>query len=308
MQPRASGIKATVIINNFNYGRYLSEAIGSALAQTYPDTEVVVVDDGSTDDSRTVIECFGNRIRAVFKENGGQASAFNRGFAVSRGHILCMLDADDFFHPNKVDQVVEAFKSQPDVQWVFHPVCRLFDDGRSEVVPPVAQTAYSDLRSAALRGKLPGAPGPTTSGIALSRSLLENILPMPESIRITADNYLIFLAAALAPGIYLNDGLAVQRMHDSNRYTMRGDRILTQARMHLLIAHDMRRRFPQLWLLANHIFSKALADYARVGRRDRGCEAIVLKYLKTAALLELPDLILRAGYHGVRRSLLRTLG
>jgi glycosyltransferase involved in cell wall biosynthesis len=307
MQPSTSGPQATVLINNFNYGRYLTVAIESALAQTYPNLEVVVVDDGSTDDSRKVIDHYGSRIRAVFKPNGGQASTFNRGFAASHGQILCMLDSDDFFQPNKVDQVVEAFTSHPEIQWVFHPVCRLFDDGRKEVVPSLTKPIYSDMRAAALRGKLPGAIGPSTSGIALSRSLLERILPMPQSVTITADNYLIFLATALGPGVYLNDGLAVQRMHGRNRYTMRGDRILTQARIHLLIAHDMRQRFPQLWLLCNHIFSKALADYVRVLRRDTACEAIVAQYIKAAAPLELPDLLLRAGYHGVRRTLLRTM-
>src|SRR6516165_1862808 len=97
----ARGIRATIIINNYNYGRFLAAAIESALNQTYVNTEIVVVDDGSTDDSRQVIVGYGDRVRPVLKANGGQASAFNAGFAASTGDVICMLDADDLFYPNK---------------------------------------------------------------------------------------------------------------------------------------------------------------------------------------------------------------
>ncbi len=71
----------TILINNYNYGRFLRQAIDSALDQTYTNIEVLVVDDGSTDESRSVIYSYGDRVRAVFKENGGQASTFNAGVA-----------------------------------------------------------------------------------------------------------------------------------------------------------------------------------------------------------------------------------
>ena len=93
---------------------------------------------------------------------------------------------------------------------------------------------------------------------------------MAEAIRITADNYLIFLAEALAPGVYLKEALASQRIHGANHYTYRRDRIL-QARVHLLIADNMRRRFPRLSLLSNHIFARSLALYATSLRRDSSC-------------------------------------
>jgi glycosyltransferase involved in cell wall biosynthesis len=67
----------SIIINNYNYGRFLKQAIESALAQTYRLCEVIVVDDGSTDVSRSVLSGFGEHVVAVLKENGGQASAFN---------------------------------------------------------------------------------------------------------------------------------------------------------------------------------------------------------------------------------------
>ena len=79
---------ASIIIDNYNYGRFLKDAIESALNQTYPNREVIVVDDGSTDNSREVIASYTDRIIPVLKDNGGHASAFNAGVLVSRGEVI----------------------------------------------------------------------------------------------------------------------------------------------------------------------------------------------------------------------------
>ena len=78
----------SINVNNYNYARFLNQAIDSALNQTYPNIEVVVVDDGSQDSSQEIIGSYGNQIVPVLKENGGQASAFNEGFRVSQGEIV----------------------------------------------------------------------------------------------------------------------------------------------------------------------------------------------------------------------------
>ena len=80
-----SGPRVSVVVNNFNYERYLGEAIDSALAQDHDDVEVVVVDDGSTDGSADVVRAYGSRVVPVLKPNGGQGSAFNAGFAAATG-------------------------------------------------------------------------------------------------------------------------------------------------------------------------------------------------------------------------------
>jgi glycosyltransferase involved in cell wall biosynthesis len=90
---------ASVIIASYNYGRFLGDAIESALAQTYAPVEVIVVDDGSTDESRNVIARVGDRVQSILKANGGQASAWNAGFAASAGDVVLFLDADDLYRP-----------------------------------------------------------------------------------------------------------------------------------------------------------------------------------------------------------------
>jgi glycosyltransferase involved in cell wall biosynthesis len=93
----------SILINNYNYERFISQAIDSELEQTYHDIQAVV-DEGSTDYSRQVIDSYGNQIIKIFKENGRPASALNAGFAVSKGGITCLLDADDIFLPTKISE------------------------------------------------------------------------------------------------------------------------------------------------------------------------------------------------------------
>src|SRR5215472_13933222 len=287
-------VMVTILINNYNYARFLPAAIDSALSQTYRPLEVVVVDDGSTDESPDIIRNYGNRIRPVFKSNGGQASAVNAGFAVSRGEGICLLDADDFFFRQKAERSVAALLAHPEVGWVFHPVHREDREGNGERVPSLDKPLFIDIRDGALRGELPGPPGPVTSGIVMSRDLMSRILSLTEAIRITADSYLGFVAQALSPGIYLEEALAVQRIHGTNLNTLRRDRLLTEARIHLLIAAEM-------WRLSNHIFSRALANYHRAGTADEICRSTVRSYVHDASPVEWPDLFLRAAYHRIRR-------
>ena len=89
-----------IVVDNYNYGRFLEAAIDSALAQRHPRTRVIVVDDGSTDHSPAVVARYGDRITAVLKQNGGQASAFNEGWARCRGDAVIFLDADDLLLPD----------------------------------------------------------------------------------------------------------------------------------------------------------------------------------------------------------------
>src|SRR5471030_144559 len=83
----------SVILSNYNYADYIALTIECLLSQTYPAIELIVVDDGSTDDSLAVIAGFGDRLCCIVQENGGQAAACNAGFAASRGTIVMFLDS-----------------------------------------------------------------------------------------------------------------------------------------------------------------------------------------------------------------------
>lgn len=116
----------SVIIPAHNPGDYLREAIGSALAQSYRDVEVVVVDDGSTEDFAGVVRSFGERVTYLRQPNRGVATARNRGAAESRGGYLVFLDADDRLLPTAVEDGLRELVGRPESAFAAG-LCRLID-------------------------------------------------------------------------------------------------------------------------------------------------------------------------------------
>ncbi|MDB5876424.1 MAG: hypothetical protein JWQ07_5866 [Ramlibacter sp.] len=186
---------ASIVVNNYNYASYLREAIDSALAQTYAHTEVIVVDDGSTDTSRQIIESYGGRIRPTFKPNGGQASAFNAGFAAANGDVVLFLDSDDVLEPDAIAGVMRHFEQDEcvKVQW---PLVVVDAAGRrTGQLFPAAALAEGDLREHVFERGPDIYLWPPTSGNVWRRAYLEQIFPVPEAIyKRGADTYLMMLA------------------------------------------------------------------------------------------------------------------
>jgi glycosyltransferase involved in cell wall biosynthesis len=186
---------ASIVIDNYNYARFLGDAIDSALAQTYSKTEVIVVDDGSTDYSRSVIEHYGDRVIPVFKENGGQGSAFNAGFDASRGDVIVFLDSDDLLLPSALERAMPFFED-PGVVKVHWPLW-LVDEGARHTgrMYPGPNLADGDLRELVFNF------GPTNHlsapgcGNAWSRSLLERLFPIPEALYVNGCDTYLFEAA-----------------------------------------------------------------------------------------------------------------
>ncbi len=105
----------SVVIPSYNYGRFVTEAVDSVLAQTYPAVEVIVVDDGSTDDTRERLRPYQGRIRYLFQENAGLSAARNTGIRAASGPVVGLLDADDVWHPRKLEVQMRYLASHPDV-------------------------------------------------------------------------------------------------------------------------------------------------------------------------------------------------
>ena len=103
--------KVSIIIPNYNYARYLSDAIESALNQSYKPIEVIVVNNGSTDNSLEILKHFENRIRVIDQANLGQSGARNSGLNHAQGDYIAFLDADDYWHPEKIEKQVKLLSS-----------------------------------------------------------------------------------------------------------------------------------------------------------------------------------------------------
>ena len=102
----------SVIIPNRNYGRYLEEAISSALNQTHKKIEVIVVDNGSEDNSRQILKSFGTDIKAIFQNDQGQALARNNGIKVAQGQYIALLDADDYWFKEKIELQIQSMSKK----------------------------------------------------------------------------------------------------------------------------------------------------------------------------------------------------
>ncbi|HEY9696827.1 MAG TPA: glycosyltransferase [Trichocoleus sp.] len=105
--------RVSVIIPSYNCDRYLGQAIDSVLHQTFTDYEVIVIDDGSTDNTAAVLEHYGDRIRAVRQKNQGVALARNHGIGLAQGEWIAFLDADDFFFPDKLAAQIAVVEAEP---------------------------------------------------------------------------------------------------------------------------------------------------------------------------------------------------
>lgn len=109
----------SVIIPTYNCAPYISEAIDSVLHQTCPDYEVIVIDDGSTDATRSIIENRYHTVRYFYVENNGVASARNYGIAKAHGDLIAFLDADDIWLPEKLEKQKELFNKNEELGMVF---------------------------------------------------------------------------------------------------------------------------------------------------------------------------------------------
>jgi len=120
----------SVIVVNYNYERYLGECVDSVLAQTYPNMEVTIVDDGSTDRSLSVLEPYRKRVRIIQQKNKGVSNARNAGIFESRGQWIAFLDSDDAWRPEKLQEQSRYFQDSA-ISMVFCGVEYVDDSGQS---------------------------------------------------------------------------------------------------------------------------------------------------------------------------------
>lgn len=241
----SQSLGVSIIIANFNYVRYLGEAIDSALAQDHEPVEVIVVDDGSSDGSRAVIEAYGDRIIAVFQANAGQTKACMAGLARATQPVVIFLDADDRLLPQAAAlagrdwprgaskrqfllQVIDDESLQRDVLWPKYP---------GELTPATVQSEL--LRTGYY-------PCPPTSGNAFSRAFLDRIMPFDDHPYV--DSVINTLAPLHGDVVTRHAVFAQYRVHGANSTRMdelcavRFDKYLAgdRQRMQILERHCRR--------------------------------------------------------------------
>ena len=181
-------ISVSIIIYNYNYARDLEQAIQSARGQTYKPIEIIVVDDGSTDESRSILARQPEDVTVVLRENGGQAAAFNSGLAKSTGRLVAFLDSDDMLTPHAIATVVERWSD--DFSKMQFPL-EIVDMERAATglrMPRLPVSAGNVIGTFLQTGRYISSP---TSGNVFNRRFLEQVMPIPEpEWAKTADGYL----------------------------------------------------------------------------------------------------------------------
>jgi glycosyltransferase involved in cell wall biosynthesis len=206
----------SVIMCNYNYGNFIAEAMESVLSQTYRHFELIVVDDGSTDNSREVIG--DARIQTVFKENGGQASAFNAGMKYAKGALVAFLDSDDRWKKDKIEKVVQAYE-KGEYSVVQHNLDII--DGNSQLIdrihPGVEPGTRNVLQAYFLENRTNFFSA--TSGIVCRMTDLMKIFPLDEEQwRICADVAITRPLPIFGEVCTLGDNLGCYRIHHSNSW------------------------------------------------------------------------------------------
>ena len=220
LDPLPSRPLVSILITNYNYERYLGAALDSALTQTYKNLEVIVCDDGSTDCSREVVQQYqqsDHRVSLICQSNGGMASGLNAAYRRAKGKVVCLLDADDTFYPDKVEQVIDCFHAHPNSGFCVHPVLPVNAGGTPIAVPrpdPFRLMA-GWLGPLALRqgGYV---PLPPCSGLSFRRIITEELFPVPVQFRRGADGYLMRASLWRTEVSIIPSVLAQYRLHANN--------------------------------------------------------------------------------------------
>ena len=206
----------SIVIPNYNYARYIGATIESALAQDHPRTEVIVVDDGSTDDSQGVIASFGDRVRAIYQANQGHVAACTNGWHCARHDIIIFLDSDDMLMPDAAATVARAWRPGiSKIQW-----CLSVIDSSGRQLGHVFPKYPSALDPETVRRELlriGNYPCPPTSGNAYARDFLE-ALDTVEDGGCWMDSRLNSAAPLFGDVVTLHRPLSWYRNHGANAW------------------------------------------------------------------------------------------
>ena len=207
--------RLSIVIPNYNYEDFVAEAINSALSIDWPDLEVIVVDDGSTDKSRSVIECFKDKVRVIYQPNSSQRVACNAGFASCTGDVVLFLDSDDMLDASIGKEIASVWNQN--VSKIQFQMLRVDRDGisRGSVFPSYnpLPTPVNILRWELATSSYPTAPG---SGNVYSRTFLEKIFPLDSACGSFSDTACIAAAPFFGDVVTVRKPLVFYRVHGNN--------------------------------------------------------------------------------------------
>ena len=238
----------TVLIDTYNQERFIEEAIVSAREQDFPrgDTEILVVDDGSTDRTPEIVRKFRPHVRLLQKPNGGQASAFNAGIPEARGEVIAFLDGDDWWAKQKLSVVMGYLESRPHIGIVGHGIYEFDSDTRNKTatIPQCPrEIVFDTISNGKFFRQMMCFFG--TSRVTIRRNVVSRVLPVPEQLVIEADEFMSFMSTAYSAAGLIQQPLTFYRLHAGNLFQVREKDQAKQRRIQkvlVVLAEELRSR------------------------------------------------------------------
>lgn len=209
----------SVIIPAYNNGRFIKSALESVFNQNYTEEllEVIVVDDGSTDNTREILKKYMDKIIYVYQENKGIASARNTGISYAKGEIITFLDSDDIWHEDRLLRVIEKFNERQDIEIVYHPFELINSDGFTTCKNFYKTLGYKEGISGWVTNDIfSGQIFCGGSSFVFKRNVIEKIYPVSEDIKRGIDYYITAMSSCYASAEYVPDVLGKYRLHSNN--------------------------------------------------------------------------------------------
>lgn len=220
--------KYTIIIANYNYGRFLEECLDSIRTQTYKNYECIIVDDGSTDGSIETIEKYLPLINGTLirQKNAGQAKAWNSAVAGGSGDLIAFLDADDRWLPHKLEIINAVYNTDQTLGLIHHDLFEINSQGSRLDGTFGGKTNATGcyLREGNLKSTILNKLNPyswyfsPSSGLIVPKRVVKTTFPIPETFRVCADVPLAYSAALLGNTKLIKDPLGEYRLHDKSNY------------------------------------------------------------------------------------------
>lgn len=246
----------SVVTPSYNQARYLEETMRSVLEQDYPHIEYIVVDGGSTDGSREIIEKYADRLAWwVSEKDRGQTDAINKGFARARGEVLAWLNSDDTYQPGAIREAVEFLRQNPQVGLVYGDANYIDEHGRVIGRFPAAQTDYRRLRQGYVHI-------PQQSAF-FRADLWRRVGPLDDSFYFAMDYDLWVRLAREAPIVYLPRVWANFRLHSDAKTIAADDRCWPE----MLRVHYRDGGSPFSMIVLKYWIRKLAAPYINWRRR-----------------------------------------
>jgi glycosyltransferase involved in cell wall biosynthesis len=262
----------TALVDTYNHEKYIEQALVSVLEQGFSpsELEIIVVDDGSTDKTPDTVQKFTPRVKHLRKKNGGQASAFNAGFAETRGELVTILDGDDWWAQGKLNAVAEVLEKNPEAAAVGHGYYEFHEEsGESKIhVPGEPRIDLSSVE--AVRAAFRNWRFLLMGALTVRRKVLERVMPLPVAMTFSADNPIQFAAMA-AGALLLEQPLSYYRIHGQNLYEIRSEDAAKLRRKYEMMDFVLSYTYRMLLKLgvAEECVSELLSDYWLQTRRTR---------------------------------------